>query len=121
MTNIQSTPPDHSFQLPPRRQYRPQESSPAQLPFVYYPGRRNRSGKVCWWQVPPIADPFHASSLGREYAIHLAQFLRDNPTCAGSGRMINGIRRDMKLDTQPEASTLQNGFWAEIERQLARP
>lgn len=120
MTNIQSHTADTSFRLPPRQSYKPPETSPAQLPFVYYPGRKNRKAKICWWQVPPIADPYHASSLGREYAIHFSQFLRDNPTCAGSGAMINAIRRDMPLDTQLEASTLQNGFWAEIERQLAR-
>lgn len=69
------------------------------LPFIH---PHQRGGQ---WSPPPCADYFNACLKGREYAAHLAQFLKHNPLLAGGNTLANVARA---IDyTDPS----QHGYW----------
>jgi hypothetical protein len=100
---------------PARQEYNPvpNESSFTKLPFVHTPkqGFKNASN----WHVPPIEDYNQACKIGREYAAHFAQYLKNNPDMCGANSL-GIIARDIDFENTSNAAGYWVGFFSHLER-----
>lgn len=101
--------------VPARRDYKPEikPASLSALPFVYRPKRGFKNASN--WRVPPTDDYGLACKIGREYAAHFVQYLKDNPCWVGSntlGHIVAGI--DFKDETGAKGYWV--GFFSHLER-----
>lgn len=87
------------------------------LPFIYRPAKESIEDKRSDWTIPPTDDYGAACEKGRDYAAHLAQYLKDNPQWVGSNKL-NGIVSDMDFSDKSAAKGYWVGFFAEIERMI---
>lgn len=101
--------------VPARRNYKPEvkPASMSALPFVYRPkrGLKNASN----WCVTPTDDYGLACEIGREYAAHLAQYLKDNPCLVGSNTL-GHIVKDIDFSDESSANGYWVGFFSHLER-----
>ena len=108
--------------FPARHYYRPTPARITQLPFIAsarYASRHGRGLKSCLWLVNRhITDPDKATLIGREYAAHFAQFLKDNPTQAGSN-LLGRIAAEIRYNDPTAASGYWIGFFSYLERLIA--
>ena len=100
---------------PARRNYKPGEKrvSMADLPFVYRPRRGFKNSSN--WRVAPTDDYGMACEIGREYAAHFTQFLKDNPRVVGSN-MLGNIVEDIDFSDKSCATGYWVGFFSQLER-----
>lgn len=125
MSNIESTPSHSKVQAVqqgsvsqqqpalPRSLYRftSLETKEIRLPFVrYLPGRDYPH----YWQPAEPKDYAEASRLGRQYAAHLAQWLKTNSPDAGHGLLLR-IARDMDHGDRSYRNGLRRGFFNYLE------
>ncbi|MBL1264527.1 hypothetical protein [Candidatus Methylomicrobium oryzae] len=100
---------------PARRDYKPEVKplSLSELPFVYRPkrGAKNASN----WCVTPIDDYGLACEIGREYAAHFAQYMKDNPCLVGSN-VLGYIIEDIDFKDNSDAKGYWVGFFSHLER-----
>ncbi|ECY9625004.1 hypothetical protein AVH85_10525 [Salmonella enterica subsp. enterica serovar Cerro] len=101
--------------VPARRDYKPEikPASLSALPFVYRPKRGFKNASN--WRVPPTDDYGLACKIGREYAAHFVQYLKDNPCWVGSntlGHIVAAI--DFKDETGAKGYWV--GFFSHLER-----
>ena len=105
--------------MPIRRRYNRSEDAFngwRDLPFVYRPKRGHKGASN--WHVPPTDDYVAACKVGREYAAHFAQFLRDNPELAG-GFALGWIAADIDFEDESGAKGYWVGFFSHLERLIA--
>ena len=102
--------------LPARRDYKPKilVTSMAELPFVRLPEKKDTEAKGHWY-VPSTDNHAQAVELGREYAAHLIQYLKDNPSMVGLNTLYNVVA-DMDFKTDFAARGYQEGFFSQLER-----
>ena len=77
-----------------RREFRTATASVAALSFVADVKVSARKWRRSYWAVPQTDDYGEACNLGRQYACELIQFLKDNPSAAGSniiGELVDGM------------------------------
>ncbi|WP_308364314.1 MULTISPECIES: hypothetical protein [unclassified Microbulbifer] len=103
--------------LPARRDYRPEPAPLETLPFVYRPGRGNKKAKRSNWKLPPVDDYGLACDLGREYAAHFVQYLKDNPFWVGKN-LLGHILADIDYQDSTAAKGCHVGFFSHLERLL---
>lgn len=111
MANTTTTSP----RAPARRDCKP-ETKPASLsalPFVYRPKRGFKDASN--WRVPPTDDYGMACNIGREYAAHFAQYLKDNPSLVGSSTLGN-IVAAIDFKDESGATGYWVGFFSHLER-----
>ena len=92
--------------IPPRRHYRTLNS---ELPFIASPRHFQGHGSPHWgslWHVHRINNYEQARAIGREYAAHFAQYLKDNPEIVGQN-LLGRIASDMKFDD----TSAKRGYW----------
>lgn len=87
------------------------------LPFAYRPAKETGEDKRSDWTVPPTSDYGAACEKGRDYAAHLAQYLKENPQWVDSN-VLNGIVSDMDFLDESAAKGYWVGFFAEVERMI---
>lgn len=81
------------------------------LPFVrYIPGRNHPH----YWQPEETQDYEEACFLGRQYAAHLAQLLKNNQLHIGRG-LLHRIARDIDYSDRSHRRGLQLGFFNYLE------
>jgi hypothetical protein len=99
---------------PARPEYKPvaNESTFAKLPFIDSPthGFTNASN----WHMPPTEDYAEACGIGREYAAHFAQYLKDNPDMCGANSL-GIIARDIDFENTSGAAGYWVGFFSHLE------
>ena len=97
----------NSRAMPARRDYRVLNT---ELPFIASPihycikHRVRRGGSL--WHVHGITDYTRACAIGREYAAHFAQFLKDNPYAVGQN-LLGRIATDMDFHD----GSAKRGYW----------
>ena len=92
--------------FPSRRNYRVLNS---ELPFISSPRHFRRHGSPHWgslWHVHRINDYEQACTIGREYAAHFAQYLKDNPEIVGHN-LLGRIATDMDFHD----ASARRGYW----------
>lgn len=87
------------------------------LPFIHRPDTETPEDKRSDWTVPPTDDYGAACEKGRDYAAHLAQYLKENPQWVGSNKL-NGIVGDMNFLDETAGKGYWVGFFAEVERMI---
>jgi hypothetical protein len=102
---------------PVRREYKPvaNKSSFSKLPFVHRPKRGFKNASN--WHVPPTEDYGQACKIGREYAAHFAQYLKDNPDMCGANSL-GIIARDIDFENTSSAAGYWVGFFSHLERMV---
>jgi hypothetical protein len=78
------------------------------LPFQLAPRCLKELNKVpfCNWYVPRIDDISLACRIGQEYAAHLVQYLKDDPSVAP-----NNILADIVQDIDFDDDSAAKGYW----------
>lgn len=111
MTKSQGTPVPS---LPARRNYKPEPAytPTSELPFVFKGTRKQVRNN---WHVPPTDDYALACDIGREYAAHFAQWLKDNPGMVGSNAL-GRIAAEIDFSDNSNAKGYWIGFFAHLER-----
>lgn len=101
--------------FPPRRNYarRTGRAPFFDLPFVSHAGKGQHSN----WHVPSMQDYAEACGLGREYAAHLLQYLKDNPDSVGSN-LLGHIAKHIDFTDTSVAKGCWVGFFTHLERVL---
>lgn len=94
-----------------RRDYK--NASISALPFVYWPKRGFKN--VSNWCVPPVNDYGVANEIGREYAAHFAQYLKDKPVSVGSN-VLGHIVAAIDFKDESDAKGYWVGFFSHLER-----
>lgn len=90
------------------------ETKATRLPFVrFIPGRNHPH----YWQPAEPEDYAEACMLGRQYAAHLAQWLKSNELDAGRGLLLR-IARDMDHSDRSHRNGLRRGFFNYLETLL---
>ena len=84
----------------------------ANLPFVHQSARDLTS--INHWHVAPTNDYAEACAVGREYAAHFAQFMKDSPQWVGSN-VLGRIVADMDFSDDTCAAGYHVGFFAHLE------
>jgi len=92
-----------------------EKSSPVpfhELPFIL----KSRGGLVKFnnWDVPPTDNYGLACNVGREYAAHFVQYLKDNPSVVGSN-LLGRIAADIDFKDKTAAKGYWVGFFAHLE------
>lgn len=87
------------------------------LPFIHRPAKETTEDKRSDWTVQPTDNYCDACEKGRDYAAHLAQYLKENPQWVGSNKL-NGIVSDMNFLDETAAKGYWIGFLAEVERMI---
>lgn len=91
------------------------------LPFVYRPKRGSKELSSNW-AVTPTTDYLHACNMGREYAAHFIQWLRQSDMACGN--MLGLIVADMAATVAPARGSEDAthgyavGFLSYLERLL---
>lgn len=83
------------------------------LPFIYRP--KQGFGKVNYWRVPPTDNYDLACIVGRDYAAHFAQHLKDNPHKVGSN-MLGHIAAAIDFKDESGIHGYWVGFFSHLER-----
>ena len=106
--------------IPPRRDYRPIPAMVTQLPFVYGPRNLRYHGRLSGslWYVPHTGNDAKAQTIGREYAAHFAQYLKDNPDQIG-GNLLGRIVLDMHNPNTAGNIGYRTGFFTYLEKLIA--
>ena len=106
--------------IPPRRDYRPVPAMVTQLPFVYGPRNLRHHGRPSGslWYVPRTTNDAKAQTIGREYAAHFAQYLKDNPNLVG-GNLLGRIVMDMHNPNTAGNPGYRTGFFTFLEKLIA--
>lgn len=101
--------------VPARRDYKPESGSVpmSELPFVHRPERAPRNASN--WHVPPTDDYGLACEIGREYAAHFVQYMKDNPRWVGSNTLGN-IAAAIDFTDESGAKGYWVGFFSYLER-----
>ena len=87
------------------------ETKETRLPFVrYLPGRTYPH----YWQPAEVEDYEAACALGRQYAAHLAQLLKNNQLHIGRG-LLHRIARDIDYSDRSHRQGLRLGFFNYLE------
>ena len=92
--------------IPSRRHYRALKTD---LPFIAGPQHFLKHGSPRFgslWHVHRINNYEQARAIGREYAAHFAQYLKDNPEIVGQN-LLGRIASDMKFDD----TSAKRGYW----------
>ena len=106
----------NSRAIPLRRDYRVLNS---ELPFIASPyhyrnkHRVRRCGSL--WHVHCIANYEQARTIGREYAAHFAQYLKDNPEVVGQN-LLGRIVTDMDFHDASAKRGYRIGFFSYLEQ-----
>jgi hypothetical protein len=102
---------------PARREYKPINDawSFGELPFVYRPKRGSKGASN--WDVPLASDYGDACHIGREYAGHYLQYIKDNPQVSESN-MLGAIARDIDFKDASDSTGYWVGFFSYLERIL---
>lgn len=99
--------------MPARRRYK--RAAISALPFMS-PKRDNRLiGFRDFWQVPPTDDYVRACEVGREYAAHFVQYMKDNPGAAGENTL-GHIAAAIDFSDGSRAKGYWVGFFSHLER-----
>ncbi len=100
---------------PARRDYKPEQKpvSPSLLPFVFRPKRGSKGASD--WCVTPTDDYGLACEIGREYAAHFVQFMKDNPSWVESNKL-GIIASDIDFTDESGAKGYWVGFFSYLER-----
>ncbi|RXZ38149.1 hypothetical protein D9O50_00955 [Oxalobacteraceae bacterium CAVE-383] len=98
-----------------RREYKPvdNEFSFLKLPFVSR--RKHGSQTSSNWSVPLIDDYAQACDIGREYAAHFVQYLKDNPDMCGANSL-GHIASNIDFKDESDAQGYWVGFFSHLER-----
>jgi hypothetical protein len=101
--------------VPARRDYNPEvkPTSLSALPFVFRPKRGFKNASN--WRVPPTDDYGLACEIGREYAAHFVQFMKDNPYWVGFNRL-GEIVSAIDFKDESGAKGYWVGFFSHLER-----
>lgn len=101
--------------VPARRDYKPEvkPASLSALPFVFRPKRGFKNASN--WRVPPTDDYGLACEIGREYAAHFVQFMKDNPYWVGSNTL-GAIVSAIDFKDESGAKGYWVGFFSHLER-----
>ena len=83
------------------------------MPFIARP----KNGPPTNWHVPRMHDFDEACALGREYAGHVLQYLKDNPGAVGSN-LLGHIAKYIDFADRSETSGCWVGFFSYLERVL---
>ena len=92
--------------IPARRDYRALKTD---LPFIAGPQHFLKHGSPSYgtlWHIHHIDDYDQARAIGREYAVHFAQYLKDNPEIVGQN-LLGRIATDMNFHDV----TAKRGYW----------
>ena len=89
------------------------------LPFVRAPQCMKDIEKIpfCNWSIPRIDDYGLACRIGREYAAHFVQNLKDDPSMA-SNNILADIARAINFDDDADAKGYWVGFFTELSYYL---
>ncbi len=101
--------------IPPRRHYRALKT---ELPFIAGPQHFLKHGSLHWgslWHVHTIHDYEQARAIGREYAAHFAQYLKDNPEVVGQN-LLGRIASDINFHDASAKRGYWIGFFSYLER-----
>lgn len=111
-TSTKTKPSDDIFA---RRSYRAGDgiSYCKDLPFVYISPRSYKESSH--WRVPPADDYAKACEMGRAYAAHFVQFMKDNPFWVSSNHL-GHIAADIDFKDESEAKGYWVGFFSHLER-----
>ena len=92
-----------------------------QLPFVQAPRCMKDIEKIpfCNWSIPRIDDYGLACRIGREYAAHFVQNLKDDPSIAPNN-ILAGIARAINFDDDSDAKGYWVGFFTELSYYLTQ-
>ena len=96
----------NSRAMPARRDYRVLNT---ELPFIASPRHYSKHGPAhcgSLWHVHRIKDYEQARAIGREYAAHFAQYLKDNPEIVGQN-LLGRIATDMDFHD----ASAKRGYW----------
>ena len=104
-------------QFPARRDYKPEvlTTPMSELPFVNWPGRKGKKAEHSNWSVPAVDDYVMACNLGREYAAHYIQYLKDNPGCMS---VLGHIAASINFEDRSNTVGCWVGFFEYLERLL---
>ena len=96
-------------QFPRRREYLPKPPDWTALPFIVH-------SRSQWteWSVPPVKDYGIACYAGREYAAHLAQYLKDTGNVGAN--LLGHIASSIDFADDSEAKGYWVGFFSYLER-----
>jgi hypothetical protein len=86
-----------------------------ELPFNFFPKRGGSYKTISHWRVPPTDDYGVGCLVGREYAAHFVQYLKDNPSSAGSN-FLGLIAKDIDFADESGAKGYWVGFFSQLER-----
>ena len=103
--------------LPARRDYKPEvlTTPMSELPFVSRPERKDKKARHSNWNVPAAEDYGVACEIGREYAAHYIQYLKDNP---GQMPILNCIVSDIDFEDKSNTKGYWVGFISYLDRLL---
>lgn len=106
---------------PSRRSYAPELKA---VPITALPFVRTSVGPARergWWVVPPVPNTARgytdAVNLGRDYAAHFAQYLKDNPDEAGAN-WLGVIAGSIEFSCTSAAQGYWVGFFSHLERYI---
>ena len=91
------------------------------LPFVQAPTRMEDLEKIpfCNWSIPRIDDYGLACRIGREYAAHFVQNLKDDHSVAPNN-ILADIARAINFDDDSDAKGYWVGFFTELSYYLTQ-
>jgi hypothetical protein len=116
-TAVKTSTPSDAISIPKRRKYKSNDGTWMfnKLPFVYRPKRGHKVGSN--WKVPATDDYGLACHIGREYAGHYLQLLKDNSNLSDSN-MLGAIVRDIDFKDASAAKGYWVGFFTHLDRIL---
>ena len=100
------------------RNYLPAAVLPTALPFISSPGYyRKQGGPRCGnlWHVPRTNSYDRAHAIGQRYAVHFAQYLKDNPSMVGQN-LLGRIATDMDFHDTSAKRGYWIGFFSHLEQ-----
>lgn len=101
----------------PKRNYLPNHALMSELPFVSSSEALSDNRAVNYWSAPAIDDYAEACMIGKEFAAHFVQYLKDNPAVVASNQL-GLIVNDMDFDDTSAAKGYWVGFFSYLERLL---
>lgn len=103
-----------------RRSYKTAEGhlhSYWELPFTFFPKRGGSYKTISHWRVPPTDNYGLGCRMGREYAAHFIQYLKDNPGTVGMN-WLGQIAKDIDFADDSGAKGYWVGFFSHLERYI---
>lgn len=86
-----------------------------ELPFILRPKGR-KAGASSNWHVPPAADYGAACAIGRNFAAHFLQYIKEDPD---RGQTLGTIAKDIDFNDKSANAGYWVGFFSHIERYIA--